>query len=87
MKVRMFAIRDTKTEIFHPPFYAHNEGHALRLVTDMAANPQSTLHSHPSDFSICEVGSFDDQTGVVEGMTTPRGIMFVDELVKGAGHE
>lgn len=84
--LRMFAIRDTKTEMFHPPFYAHNEGHALRIIQDMAMSEGSQLGRHPSDYSISEIGSFDDHTGEVVG-SIPRGIMFVDELLKGDSND
>lgn len=86
MKLRMFSIRDTKTDAFDLPFYAHNEGHAMRMVTDMAASGKFVFSRHPADFALFEVGTFDDQTGELTALTV-RSIIFLDEILKGATSE
>lgn len=64
MLMKMFCIYDRKSEAYHPPGCAHSAGHALRNYSDVFRNPATVFCTHPDDFQIYEIGTFDDATGV-----------------------
>jgi len=85
MVIQMFSVYDVKTKIFQSPFYAHNSGHAMRIMTDAVSKPDSQFGRYPEDFLLFEVGMFDDQSGLVLGSETPQQVIAVSELVKVGG--
>ena len=65
MNIRIYAIFDNKAEAYMEPFFAMTPGLALRAFADNTNNPQSIFNKHPEDFSLFEIGEFDDQKGEV----------------------
>lgn len=64
MKLRAFAIRDSKAEAFMRPFFAVTRGIALRSIVDVVSDPNHEMYKHAEDYTLYEVGEFDDQTGI-----------------------
>lgn len=82
MKLRMYSIFDKKSLIHHPPQFLYNTGHALRYFkSTVERQERSFMTDYPEDFDVYEVGSFDDQTGVVEKMDKPQYIVNMGELI------
>ena len=69
MIIRVYSLYDKKTCVYGRPFFAHNDGHALRLMGDEVANADSVIGKHADDFSLHWIGEFDDGLGVVVGVT------------------
>lgn len=86
MVLQMFSVFDKKTVVYGRPFFAHNRGHAMRLVGDELVNDDSLLAAHPDDFALYEVGSFDDSLGIVGGLLTkgPTAVCEIKDLVVSA---
>lgn len=69
-----FSLLDIKTGIFNTPFFMAHAGQAMRACMDLGQDPQTTVGRHPADFQLCQVGTFDDQTGMFSiGTPTPLG--------------
>jgi hypothetical protein len=69
MRLKAFAIRDTKAEAFtRPPIFVQATGLAIRLFTDAANDQENEIGKYPADFTLFEVGEFDQ----VEGKLIPR---------------
>lgn len=68
MKLVMCAVRDAATEMFGRPFFVQSRAVAVRSFRDEVrrGDAQNDLHNHPEDFTLFELGSFDDSTGVFE---------------------
>lgn len=66
MKLLMFAVYDSKAKAFCRPFFAAVEAVALRAFEGGANDVDSEIGRHPADFSLFQVGEFDDDTGVVK---------------------
>lgn len=64
MMLHAFALLDTKTGHFNVPFFFPHPGMAVRAVIDLAGDSNTTVGRHPADFTLCQVGAFDDQAGV-----------------------
>jgi len=68
----MFAILDGKSGIYNQPWSAVSTGVALRMFSDIVNDPKTAISRHPEDYTICELGSFDDNTGTFEGLVSPK---------------
>ena len=65
MKVNLFAVYDTASEVYDGPHPAATDGVALRNFRNVARNPDSTVGKNPEYFSIWRVGEWNDATGEV----------------------
>lgn len=64
----IFAIKDEKTEEFHPPFFQTTAASALRLFkTEInRADPNNQAYLYPEDFSLYYLGTFNQGNGKIE---------------------
>lgn len=60
MKLLAFSVYDEKVQAFMAPFFAPSMGHAARSFEDTVNGGQSLVSKHPADFSLYQVGSFED---------------------------
>ncbi len=63
MTEKVFTVYDSKIEAFLPPWHARTSGEAIRQFTDAAMDTKTQFSRHPSDFTLFEIGSFDNLTG------------------------
>lgn len=70
----MIAIHDAKSESFGRPLFVRAYGEAERSFRDVVNDGKSDYAKHPEDFTLFEVGSFDDATGVLVGLAAPRSL-------------
>ncbi|AXH74819.1 MAG: nonstructural protein [Microviridae sp.] len=63
MQKSVYAVYDCKAQIFGNPFFALNDGVALRDFSTAATDPASTISQHPVDFSLFKIGMYDDFKG------------------------
>ena len=71
MKQIIFTIYDTKAESFNTPFFQNTIGQATRSFTDAVNDPTTSMHNHPEDFTLFEIGSIDLDTAKMETLDTP----------------
>ncbi|AXH73206.1 MAG: nonstructural protein [Microviridae sp.] len=62
---KIFCVYDNKSTVFANPFVSQNTATALRDFQTAATDPQSNLSQYPEDFILFEIGSFDEDKGVV----------------------
>lgn len=83
MKISIFTVFDQKASAFLQPFFSPTVGTAIRAFSDTINDPNSMLSKHPADFTLFEIGGFDDQSGVVDSLTSHInhgvGLQFVKE--------
>lgn len=62
----VFAIRDKKADVYGRPFFAVSSAVGIRSFSDEVNNDRedNQMHRHASDFSLYELGSYDDDTGL-----------------------
>lgn len=63
MKIKMYAIYDSAAGAYLQPFFFHQDGLALRAISDCVADPSHNFAKHPDDYTLFYIGEFDDQTG------------------------
>lgn len=65
MLLKMFSLYDSKAEAYNKPFYAVTTGAALREFEDAVRNGESMMNKYPHDFTLFEIGVFDDETAEI----------------------
>jgi hypothetical protein len=65
MKYPVFAIRDSKVG-FMAPTVEQNAPAAVRNFEHAVLNSASLMNSHPGDYDLYEIGSFDSDSGELE---------------------
>lgn len=68
MILKAFSLLDTKTGAFGTPFFMHHAAAAIRACVDLGGDLSTTVGRHPADYALVEVGTFDDQTGVLHAI-------------------
>lgn len=64
MTYGIYAIKDAKTT-FMPANVDYNDASAIRNFEFAARQPDSLLQSHPADYSLWKLGTFDNESGVI----------------------
>lgn len=76
MIFQVVAIRDQAASVYSRPFFVPTVGMAMRSFQD-ECNRQSDdneLWKHPEDFTLWQLGSFDDNTGRFSNLEVPEQI-------------
>lgn len=66
MDMLAFSIYDEKAQVYSRPFYALTMGEAIRTFSDASNTPDSPYNRHPTDYTLYQVGSFDDANGELD---------------------
>lgn len=69
MRLRIFAIFDSKARAFQVPWALPEVGQAVRMFSNAANDGSTGIGANPEDYTLFEIGSFDDEFGTVEGLT------------------
>lgn len=64
MILKVFAIYDSKAEAYLPPFFCSSKGVAIRMFSDAASDGTHNFCKHSSDYTLFELGSFDDNSAL-----------------------
>lgn len=65
MEMKIFTVFDDKTLAYLRPFYSLTEGEAIRSFSDTVNDPESMFHKHAADYTLFEIGVYDDQNGII----------------------
>jgi len=82
MLLTVCAIYDTAISTWLPPLYFRNKGEALRWFADTANNSDSKLAKHPGDYTLFDVGTWDDDKCKFDLLLTPVALGKAIEYVK-----
>lgn len=74
-KLKVFTVRDSKVEAYLQPFFMRSYGEAERAFRTVMNNPEHQMSKHPEDFSLYEIGDYDDNTGIIEPLMEPKHIV------------
>ena len=91
MKVKIYSIYDSKAESYAKPIFADRVGEVIRSFGDIANDKSHPIGKHPEDYSLYEIGEWDDDAGTVEN-TTPhkslgKALDFVKNTLAPSGNE
>ena len=63
MKLIVFSIRDTAARGYLEPFYAQTPAVGFRRWAENVGHKDCMFHKHPDDYTLWEIGTFDQDTG------------------------
>lgn len=81
MILKIFAIRDNKAEAFNTPFFTPTKGLAIRSFQEAVNDKNTPFSKYPDDFTMFELGSFDDNTGELTMLSPILAVSNALELV------
>jgi len=70
-KLLCFSVYDSKVKAYDKPFFMRSRGEALRGWQAAVNDEKTTLCTHPEDFSLMELGDYDDETGAFTNHQAP----------------
>ena len=65
MILKIFTLRDQKTDQYMNPMAMQTAGQIIRMLQDELTNNETMVGKHPEDFELFEVGQFDTNTGLI----------------------
>jgi len=74
MEHKIYSIYDTAVGAYLQPFCAQAKGHAVRLFSDSVNDESSMFFKHPDDYTLFELGSWDDDNAKYTLHDTPISI-------------
>lgn len=80
------SVKDTAAQAFGRPVFVPAIPVAVRSFRDEVNRKDSTedLARHPDDFELYELGTFDDSTGIVQVLESPRMVARAKDLKESA---
>lgn len=76
MLKKIFSVRDIKVSVYNVPFYSDSEIQAIRNVhAAMANQPDMLISQFPQDYELYYVGEFEDVTGKMVSLDSPKFII------------
>lgn len=80
MLLKVFCIYDSKAEAYLQPFFYKTKGEALRALSAVVDDPQHTFCKYAMDFTLFELGTYDDSSAKFDLLATPHSIAVLQEL-------
>lgn len=74
MNLQICAVYDSAAEVFGRPFFVPSTGVAIRSFRDEINNPDSAMCKHPDDYTLYNLGRFDDSMGGFD-VHTPEALL------------
>lgn len=81
MFLKLYSVLDRKAGFFKTPYAARSDGEMTRNLADAMRDPATTIAQYPEDFSLYEIGSFDDTTGLMVAVHPPRHVCDATQLM------
>ena len=83
MLIEIYAIRDTASEGFARPFFFQSEAMAVRSFCAAMTGGDEAMASNPDDFTLYRIGSYNDESGIIEGHDPVRVITGFEAVAEG----
>ncbi|MBT7660362.1 MAG: nonstructural protein [Bacteroidetes bacterium] len=81
MLQKLFTVYDSKAENYSNPVYLASTGLAVRTFSDSVQDPESPFAKHPADYTLFELGTYDDQTAKMELLPTPKSLFVAIDFI------
>lgn len=82
MKLKIFTVYDSAVEAYLQPFYLVNKGEALRSFADTVNDTQSKINHHAHDFTLFEIGEWDNSNAQISLYETKISLGSANEFLK-----
>lgn len=82
MSHKVYTIYDSKAEAYLAPLLQKTRGEAIRTFSDLVNNPETMFAKHPSDFTLFEIGEWDELKGEVNMCHVKQSLGTAIEFIK-----
>ena len=79
--MKLYAIRDSKAEVFLPMLEASTDDHAKRLVADAIAGGLHHMATHRDDYYLYALAEYDNNSGHIEAHR-PEPVISISEIME-----
>lgn len=62
---KIFAVYDSKSQSYTPPYFQHRTEMAIRTFADCCNDNGHTFGKHPEDYTLYNLGEYDDAIGTI----------------------
>ena len=80
--MKAFVIYDSKAGFFRPPMVYKSTGEALREFADAVNNPETFVAKHPADYTLFEMGEYNELQGVLTMHEAKTSLGVATEYIK-----
>lgn len=80
--MKIFSIHDSKAEAYLPPIYFKTAAEAIRAFSTACEDSNSNFYKYPHDFTLVELGEFDEPTASIATHNIPRILSNASEFKK-----
>lgn len=87
MILSIFTIFDQQAKAFLPPFFMPTEGMAVRQFSDMVNDSNCQFNKHPKDYTLFQLGSFNDNSAHITIEKTPLSVYNGLQLLNSSGEQ
>lgn len=70
----VFAVFDGATKAYMQPFFCNTIEEAMRSFRTICNDPSTTLNQYPGDYTLFQLGEYDQKTGVITSLPTPHSL-------------
>lgn len=72
MQHKIFTVYDCKAEAYMQPFFSPTMGTAVRSISECVNDPQHIFGKYPADYTLFELGTFNDGKAVFTLLEGPK---------------
>lgn len=83
MELKMYSVRDSKSEIFNQPWFQKTHGEAERSFTELVNDDKSMISKYPEDYDLYFLGIYNNDSGLVKPLDTPQHMLKAVQAKKG----
>lgn len=80
--MKIFSVHDSKAEAYLAPIYFRTKGEAIRAFETTCQDETSQFHKYPSDFTLVELGEFNETTSAITPLIAPLHLSHASEYKK-----
>ena len=82
---KIYSVYDDAAKAFLQPFFAVTDGLAIRSFTEAVNDPNTSLSKYPSQFTLFQIGEYEDSDARISIPSTPRSMGLAVEFVRTPG--
>lgn len=82
MIMKVFTVFDSVAAVYMQPFFLQTKGQAIRAFSDSVADKNHQFSKHPDDYTLFELGEYDDSDASFDMLSSPLSLGVAVEFVK-----
>lgn len=82
MDLKVYAVWDSKVELYAQPFCLKSEGQALRSWIDAVNDPNTMMNRHPQDYCLFQIAEYNEDKGMFENLRTPKSLGYAIDFIR-----